>query len=133
MAVFSRRYFSGFRHYRRCVEYLNLGGGVGFVVIGIVDAFHEHLAVVDFVGQRGFEQRFQGRAVDDAPAHGVEIRLFIDLAPVDALLQTALEHQIKPDAGAASVALHEGVGDVHFHIFVDYLVEAGLRHTLDGG
>ena len=88
---------------------------------------------MDLIGQRGFEERFQGRAVDDAPAHGVEIRLLIDLAPVNALLQTALEHQIKPDAGAASVALHEGVGDVHFHILVDYLVEAGLRHTLDGG
>ena len=25
-----------------------------FVVIGVVDAFHKHLAVVDFVGQRHF-------------------------------------------------------------------------------
>ena len=38
---------------------------------------------------------------------------------------------IQPDAGGASVALAEGVGDVHFYVLFHDLIKGGLGHFLN--
>jgi len=40
---------------------------------------------------------------------------------------------VKPNAGAAPIALPKGVGNIHFHIFFDHLVKSGLWHLVDVG
>ena len=40
---------------------------------------------------------------------------------------------VKPNAGAAPIALPKGVGNIHFHIFFDDLVKSGLWHLVDVG
>ena len=104
-----------------------------FVIIGIVDALHEHFPVVDLVGESRFQQGFQIGTVDDAFTHGFEVSVFVDSTPINTLGQRGFQHQIQPDAGAATVALHEGVRHIHFNIFVDDLIKGGLRHILNVG
>ena len=38
---------------------------------------------------------------------------------------------IQPDAGGPSVALAEGVGDIHFHVLLHDLVKGPLGHFLN--
>ena len=40
---------------------------------------------------------------------------------------------VKPNAGAAPIALPKGVGNIHFHIFFDDLVKGELGHLVDVG
>ena len=47
------------------------------------------------------------------------------------LMQLGFQQQIQPNADAASVALPEGMGDIHLHILLDDLVKGGLGHLVD--
>lgn len=94
-----------------------------FVVVGIVDAFHEHFTAIDVRSQGAGYELLDGVAVGDAEFHSVEIVVLVYPTPVDTLLEAGFEHEVEPDAGAAPVAFHERVYDVHFHIFVENLVE----------
>ena len=37
----------------------------------------------------------------------------------------------RPDTGGPTVALHEGVGNVHFDVFRNYFLKGCFRHLLD--
>ena len=59
--------------------------------------------------------------------HCIEVVVLCDLAPVNAFAEAFLEDEVEPDAGGAAVAFHEWMGDVHFYVFVDDLVECVFR------
>ena len=63
--------------------------------------------------------------------HCIEVVVLGDLAPVDAFAEALFEDEVEPDAGGAAVAFHEWVGDVHFYVFVNDLVECVFRHFLN--
>ncbi len=63
--------------------------------------------------------------------HSAEIFILIDLAPVDAHAQALFEDEVKPDARAAAIALHERMCHIHLDIFGNNLVEGILGHLFD--
>lgn len=99
------------------------------VVIRIVNTFHKHLATVYFVGEGTLQKTLYLSIVCHALCHGLQILLFLNLAPVYTFLQSCLEHHVEPDSGAASVTLHEGMADVHLYIFICNFVEGGFWHV----
>lgn len=101
------------------------------VVIGIVDAFHEHVAVIDFGGESRLYQLFYMRTVADALAHCSEVFVLINLTPVHTEFQRALEHEVKPNACASSIAFHKRMCYVHFNVFIHDFVKGRFRHTLN--
>ena len=54
------------------------------VVVRVVDAFHEGLAVVDFICEGGCEEGVDRGGVDYAGLHCLEVVVLVDFAPVDA-------------------------------------------------
>lgn len=101
------------------------------VVIGIVYAFHEHFAIIDFSGEGRLYQLFYLITVADALAHGSKVFVLINLTPVHTEFQRALEHEVKPNACASSIAFHKKMCYVHFNIFIHDFVKGRLRHTLN--
>ena len=59
----------------------------------------------------------------------VPVNFYVD--DEDDYEDTGFQHLVKPQTGAAAVALSERVGDIHLHIFFDDLVKGGLRHLVD--
>jgi len=55
-----------------------------FVVVRVVYAFHEKLAVVDLVSQGRGDELADTRCVNDTALHGSQIILLVDKTPVDA-------------------------------------------------
>ena len=99
----------------------------------MVDALHIDVPAVDLVRKRVLQNVLDLRVPDRTAFHRQQIILFIHAAPVDHLVQLDFQQMIQPDAGAAPVALTEGVGNVHLHIFLDDLIERGLRHLFNIG
>ena len=89
----------------------------------MVDAFHIDLAAIDLVGQSRLQQHLDLHVLDGAALHGQQVVLLIDTAPIHHLPDAGFQHLVKPQAGAAAVALSERVGDIHLHILLDDLVK----------
>ena len=109
----------------------DLGLFLLLVIIGVVYAFHEYLAVIDTVSQSLFQQGFDTDGVSRAAVHGVKILLLVNLAPVNTHLHLFLENQVKPDACRTAISFHKRVRHIHLHILVRYLVERRLRHLFN--
>lgn len=71
-------------------------------------------------------------AIRHTGSHSLQIGFLVHTAPINALPQVFLKHQVKPNTGATTIPLAEGVCHIHFHVFIHYLVECIFRHTLDG-
>ena len=102
-----------------------------FVVIGIVNSFHEQFAVIDLVSQGIAEQTTDVAVIYRALAHCSQILVLIYLTPIDTFLERTLENQIQLDACTASVTFHERMCYVHLHILTDNLVKCCFRHGFD--
>ena len=46
-------------------------------------------------------------------------------------VKALFEDEVEPNTGGAAVAFHEWVGNVHFYVFVNDLVECVFRHFLN--
>ena len=58
-------------------------GTVAFVVVALIDAFHEDLAVFGFVGQGIFDEVFYFKVVDWTSLHCREVGLSVYKAPIN--------------------------------------------------
>ena len=54
------------------------------VIIRIVNALHKYFAIVYFVSQSTFKQRFDGSSISCALSHGCQVFLLINLTPIHA-------------------------------------------------
>ena len=61
------------------------------VVVGVVDALHKGLAVINFVGEGALQQTMQHGGVCGAQHHGGEVVTLGDLAPVHTTAEAVLE------------------------------------------
>ena len=68
------------------------------IIVRIVDALHEDLAVINLVGQGTLQQLMDATAVRMAGNHSIKIIPFVYLTPVYAHLQALLEYQVEPYA-----------------------------------
>lgn len=67
----------------------------------------------------------------NALAHCCQIFVLVNPAPVHTAFERATEHQVKPDACAASIAFHKWMNHVHLNVLVCDFIESGFRHTLN--
>ena len=104
---------------------------LGFVVIRIINAFHDYLAIINIIGQGILYQSIDFRRIGNAFAHGGEIIFFVDQAPVNAFFQILFQDQIEPDARASSIAFHKRMCDVHINVFSDNFFKRVFRHFFD--
>ena len=75
------------------------------------------------------EQSFDAQGIGYALRHGLQVFPLSNPAPVDTALVAGFQHEVEPDARAAAIALHERVGHIHFHVFVEDFVEGRFGHT----
>lgn len=68
-----------------------------FVVVRIVNAFHEDLAVVNLISHCQLQQSANLGAIQTTRNHRIKIIPFVYLAPVHTLFHTLLEDKVKPD------------------------------------
>ena len=111
----------------------SLESGISLVVVAVVDALYIDLTAGYLVGQCRLQKHLDLNISDGAALHREEVVLLIDLAPVNNHADLAFQHMIKPDAGTATIALSERMGDIHLHIFFDDFIKISLRHRVNAG
>ena len=106
------------------LQFFRFEGVIAFIIVAVVDSLHEHLSIIDLIGQRDFQQVFDLYIFDGAALHRQQIILLVDFAPIDDHSQFLFQHQVEPDTCCSAIALAEWVGHIHFHIF---LFENGIN------
>ena len=62
--------------------------------------------------------------------HGRQILVLVYLTPIHTPFERTLQHKVKPKASAATITFHERMGNVHFNVFVHYLIKSSFGHSL---
>lgn len=99
-----------------------------FVVIGVIDPFHEQFTVIHFISQGIFQKLFDRRMVRHALLHRSQITVFVDEAPVRTALEILPEHQIQPDSHTSAISFHKWMGNVYLDVFINDLVKGAFGH-----
>src|SRR3712207_5707797 len=92
--------------------------------------FHEHFSVINLGRECRLYQSLDVFAIRNTLTHGRQIFVLVYLTPINTSLERTLQHEVKPNAGAATITFHKRMRHVHFHIFVHYLVEGVFWHSL---
>ena len=97
----------------------------------MVDAFHIDFTAVDVIGQGSFQDMLDFDILNGATLHSEKIIFLIHLAPVNDLVKLGFENKVEPNTSTAPITFSEGVGDIHFYVLLDDLIESRLRHFIN--
>ena len=103
------------------------------VKIRLFQSLEKNLAIFRILRQTRFEQRPNLQIVDRASFHRLQVFVLGNILLVHDFAESCFEHLVEPYPCCASVAFHEWMRNVHFHVFLNNLFKCSLRHFLDGG
>ena len=98
------------------------------IKIRLFQSLENHFVIFRVFRQVRFEQRPYLQIIDRAAFHRLQIFVLRYVLPVQDHAQRFFEHLVEPYPHGASVSLHEGMRDVHFHVFRDDFLKGSLRH-----
>ena len=58
-----------------------------------------------------------------------QIFILAYLTPIYTPLERTLQHEVKPNVSATIITLHKRMGNIHFNIFVHYLIKSSFGHS----
>ena len=79
------------------------------------------------------DKHTQFQIIDRASFHRLQVTIFVYSLPIYDLLKVLFQDHIQLDTGRTSITFHEGVGDVHFHVFGNNFLKGPLGHFFNSG